>query len=353
MDEEKEELRVGDNKSKLMISSIVGIIAVVLIALIVLSVIYFTGNNVSPANLTNNETGINLPDNNSPAPNATGINGTTPATNKTTNKTTTPSGGSSGGGVTNPPSTCTDTCFSLGYSCGNRSICGVVVNCGECIASCINDTGCSSSGSFCDVANNMPYACLFPAGGDGCLDRLNGTSCSGGEICDSGICKEVHAIFVDNQLTTDCNGTYSIANRNCNGSEGIAFNTIQKGVDNATAGTTVIIRNGEYYLNDISPVTIANKNGTVDAKITIENYGSEEVIIDATNVKGVSGTYYGFYVSHSNYLTLNGLTIKNSPGYGVRVYKSNYVEILNCTVHSNKGIGIYYRDSSYALISNC
>ena len=50
-------------------------------------------------------------------------------------------------------------------------------------------------------------------------------------------------IYVDNNLTGDCiTGDYNIAGRSCGGSDGLAFNTIQKAADNVSAGDTVLVR---------------------------------------------------------------------------------------------------------------
>jgi len=233
---------------------------------------------------------------------------------------------------------------SDGSSC-NNGICDK----GKCISSCTNDYLCTGEGSFCD--GKMIYNCSV--GGDGCLDRVNGTSCGSGEICDSGECIKVNAIFVDNQLTSDCSGTYSIASRNCNGNDGDAYDTPQEAADVTNPGDIVYFRQGIYYLNGTYPLRINYKNGTENAKITFKNYNSEEVIIDATNVSGISGAYYGIYVAYSGYVVIDGLTVRNSLGNGIRIFNSNYVEILNCIIRSNGDKAIYYRDSSYAVVDNC
>ena len=44
---------------------------------------------------------------------------------------------------------------------------------------------CSPAGSFC--SGNTPYTCTLNAS-DGCLDRVDGTSCSAGSICSAGTC---------------------------------------------------------------------------------------------------------------------------------------------------------------------
>jgi len=51
---------------------------------------------------------------------------------------------------------------------------------------CIDATGCSSTGSFCDAAADRPYTCSM--GAEGCLVRENHTQCGAGENCEAGQC---------------------------------------------------------------------------------------------------------------------------------------------------------------------
>ncbi len=330
-------------KSKLMLFIIIGVIAVVLAILAILGYAYFTNeNNISLTNLTNNNSAINLPDNNLPVPNATGINKITPATNKTTNQTKpkpTSGGSSSGGTITCTPDCAGKQCGDNGCqgscgACNASDYCNATGKCVVSVSACINDTGCTSAGSFCDGAKNMLYNCTL--GSDGCLDRVNGTNCASSEICDSGICKEVHAIFVDNQLTTDClTGNYSIANRNCLGSDGIAYNTIQKAANNVSAGDTVYIRNGTYPQGFI---TLAS--GYLNSPITYKNYPNELVILDQSVNDGsciIIGNYYG----KGNYTVIDGITCRN-PGISgpysrmaIVIYGASDVTIKNCHIYKD------------------
>ena len=87
-------------------------------------------------------------------------------------------------------------------------------------------------------------------------------------------------IFVDNQLSDDCVGTYSIANRDNSGSDGDAYNTIQEAVDVVQAGDTVLIRGATTYVQT-ERIVIQDKSGTgSEAKITLSNYDEESVIVD-------------------------------------------------------------------------
>ena len=54
-------------------------------------------------------------------------------------------------------------------------------------------------------------------------------------------------IYTDGKLASDCtNGNYSIANRDCSGSDGNAYKTVQAGIDALIPGGTLYIRSGTY-----------------------------------------------------------------------------------------------------------
>ncbi len=194
---------------KLVVVLLVIAIVIVAVMLGIILYSYLSPEEIAPQNIySNNSDRVNNADlpvlNNTP----NYVNGSS----KNTSTTTKPSGGGGGGGDgEDGGSTCTDTCDSLGYSCGNRSICGVVVNCGECFT-CSDDAGCSAVGSFCQ--SDMPYICS--QGSDGCLDRVNGSECTDGKSCLSGICvsgcSSLPTGFADSFDNADCINLASAVN---------------------------------------------------------------------------------------------------------------------------------------------
>jgi len=90
-------------------------------------------------------------------------------------------------------------------------------------------------------------------------------------------------IYVDNQLTNDCKGKYSIANRDCSGSDGDAYDTPQEAADVVNPGDIVYFRGGTYYrhdnLTDWATVLNIQKSGASDNPITFKNYNNEKVIL--------------------------------------------------------------------------
>ena len=96
------------------------------------------------------------------------------------------SGGSSGDGSSGGSSGCNDTCASLGYTCGNQTICNKSINCGTC-----------DSGYYCNSGNCIectPHATFNCSGGDvywwnSCGQREGiKQDCLANQICSGGAC---------------------------------------------------------------------------------------------------------------------------------------------------------------------
>src|SRR4030042_545425 len=162
-------------------------IIIILILLLVASILgyliysYLQGKppGINGTETDENDTDINVPSQNK----------TVPPTNETP-----PSDDDDGGdGWDEGENTCTSTCASLDYECGNWTICGIHRDCGVCgagkecvegfcVLSCQDE--CSSEGLLCQ--GNMPYNCTKKS--DGCFDRTNLTQCGTGQQCVSGQC---------------------------------------------------------------------------------------------------------------------------------------------------------------------
>ncbi len=351
-------------KSKLMLFIVTGIIIVVLAILAILGYVYFTGNDIPTENLTGNgsETANNS---NFPVPNITDINGTMPATqvkpsctDKIKNgdesgvdcggkcKPCSTGGGGGGGGS---GETCTPDCSGkqcgdngCGSSCGSCNTiqyCNATGQCAITLPTCENDYKCSSVGKFCDA--NTVYNCTL--GSDGCFDRTNETICNSSEICIGGACAEVHAVFADNQLVADCNGNYSITNRDCNGGDGDAYKSLADATAGATVGDTVLIRGGTY--NELLKTI---NSGIKSGQITYKNYPGESVAITGTAYDERAALcpddpniYYGpVWMENVNYIVIDGLNFSNYEGFG-RVVRSNNNSFKNCN---------FYRDNSGWII---
>lgn len=85
-----------------------------------------------------------------------------------------------------------------------------------------------------------------------------------------------HAVsrYVDGQISPSSCGTYSIANRNCSGTDGNAYKTIAGCLNAFSAGDTCFLRAGTYN----EAITKNNVSGTLNNYLTVKVYNSEIVI---------------------------------------------------------------------------
>lgn len=87
-------------------------------------------------------------------------------------------------------------------------------------------------------------------------------------------------LYSDANLTEGCVKTYSIANRDCTGNDGDAYNTIQKAASNLSPGDTLLIREGIYR----EQILLSSNEGTSKNKIKIKAFPHETVEINAAEV---------------------------------------------------------------------
>ena len=164
-------------------------------------------------------------------------------------------------------------------------------------------------------------------------------------------------IYVDQTLSSDCAGTYSIQNRNCSGSNGYAYSTLQKAADAASAGNTVQLRGGTYRSNcgvsDIQcqAVNIAN-SGTAGNLITFQPYNGESVTLygvgfvdaDLNNDGWADGPTKPLYRESlirvpASYIRLTGFEITNSEGSGINI-DGSHDQVDNLLIHDTWSDGI-------------
>jgi hypothetical protein len=135
-------------------------------------------------------------------------------------------------------------------------------------------------------------------------------------------------------LGTDASlaATYHVAsggNDAASGQAGAPWKTIQKAVTVAAPGDTVVVGAGVYGERVTFP-----RSGTSTAPITVQSEAGQIPIIDGT---GLGGGVYGTLVSIQNqsYVTLQGLTIRNSEGNGVTVSgNSAHVQLVGLDVYN-------------------
>jgi uncharacterized repeat protein (TIGR01451 family) len=131
---------------------------------------------------------------------------------------------------------------------------------------------------------------------------------------------------------------------------------IQRAVDNACAGDTIIVRDGTYIENvdvNISNLIIQAENGSAKTIIQAENPNDHvfEVAADYVNIRGFTLTgadqdgYAGIYLNDVEHSNISGSTISNNWN-GIRLQSSSNNTLQNNNASSN------YRDGIYLSLSN-
>ena len=138
--------------------------------------------------------------------------------------------------------------------------------------------------------------------------------------------------------------------------------TIQQAVNNATAGDTVIVRDGTYTENvDVNKrLAIRSENGSVNCIVNASDSGDHvfEVTADCVNISGFTvenatgiykaGIYLGSGIDHCN-ISYNNVT---NSYYGIHLDQSSKNTLTKNTANSNYRYGIYLKSSSNNNITN-
>jgi len=138
---------------------------------------------------------------------------------------------------------------------------------------------------------------------------------------------------------------------------------IQWAVDHASAGDTIIVRDGFYVENiDVNKphLTIKSESGSANcvvqaanSKDHVFNVTADNVIISGFTVTGATGYYYpkaGIYLYNSNNSRIENVNTSNNR-YGIRLYHSSNNTIANNNVSNNYG-GISLKESNNNTIAN-
>lgn len=125
-------------------------------------------------------------------------------------------------------------------------------------------------------------------------------------------------IYVDPQLPADCQGNYSVSNRDCNGSDGDAYKSLQSAANAATAGTRVLIRGGVYN-EQLSPQNSGEENNY----ITFKNFGNEVVEFTGTSLSPA------IWIDQKDYIEIKGIKFLDCPQF-ISIKSSSYITIEDC-----------------------
>jgi len=158
-------------------------------------------------------------------------------------------------------------------------------------------------------------------------------------------------LYVDGSLQMSCS-TYSVQLRNCSGSDGTAYKTIQQAVSMVIPGDAVYVRGGTYALPARQEIVL-NALCTQSAPCTISGYQSEVVTIQgptqypAADADKGDGTATGpadttdrakLVRVTGNYWTVTKFIIENGGWYGCEVSGSNNT-LLELIIRHNWATG--------------
>jgi Right handed beta helix region len=120
-------------------------------------------------------------------------------------------------------------------------------------------------------------------------------------------------IYIDGTLGTNCtSGNYSIANRNCSGSNGNAYNNIVAALSASAANDTAYLRAGSYTSNVVGTDGITPLAGQ-----TWSGYQSESVTITAA----ATHRFVFSWIQRNN-ITIRNLTLRGGRGAGIYAQNS-------------------------------
>ncbi len=125
-------------------------------------------------------------------------------------------------------------------------------------------------------------------------------------------------IYVDPQLAADCEGNYSVSNRNCSGSDGDAYKALQSAANAAIAGTQVLIRGG-IYNEPLSP----KNSGEEKNYITFKNFDGEVVEFTGDLLAPA------IWIDQKDYIVIKGLKFLDCPQF-MSIKSSSHITVENC-----------------------
>ena len=164
----------------------------------------------------------------------------------------------------------------------------------------------------------------------------------------AGITKAVTR-YADGQLLSNCiKGNYSIVNRNCTGSDGNGYISLQAASDASAAGDTILIRSfSGVYTGSAGYSGIVPKSGTSPSvRTTYSGYLTERPRVGPIGNGSTPASYvyiknlivdmqntFDSYMGGISYSRLENLEIKNGGVHGILGIGSS--ELINLDVHDN------------------
>jgi len=97
-----------------------------------------------------------------------------------------------------------------------------------------------------------------------------------GLVVSTSVSAQQSIVFVDGNLTLNCTGNYSVADRSCAGNDGDAYNSVAAGINNLTANGTLNIREGTYEVEGMN-IGVAG--------VTVQSYSGERAVLHKTIIR--------------------------------------------------------------------
>ncbi len=119
------------------------------------------------------------------------------------------------------------------------------------------------------------------------------------------------------------------------GTELLPWKTLAKVSSMATAGVTVLIKQGTYN----EPLIPVN-SGTAEAPITFASYPGDTVTISGVGLTPAESGSGLIFIDGLSYIRISGLRVINSTSYGINVNNSSYITIEKNYVDSTDDSGI-------------
>ncbi len=153
-----------------------------------------------------------------------------------------------------------------------------------------------------------------------------------------------NVIYVDNQLSVPCNGTYSVSNRDCSGNDGDAYPTFAGATTVAVAGTEVRIRGGSYS-EQLAP----QHSGNASNPVVFKNHNNEVVEITGSSLSPA------IWMEEKDYIVIEGLEIRNVRRW-LNALGSDYLTLKNNTFenaldpYGSSKTGVFLQYCNFAKI---
>ena len=152
--------------------------------------------------------------------------------------------------------------------------------------------------------------------------------------------------YVDATLKSDCvDGQYNLDSRSCNGSNGNAYNTLQKAVNVAQPDDTILVRGAVWSENDI---VISDKA----ANLTIKAYSGEKPVIDNNTPDGSVNEYAKIiYIKDTEGVIIDGLELREW-STGLYIHNSSNCTVRNVVISKMYGAVLQVINSPHTLIED-